>query len=580
MTTQATAKSVNANAAPATPTWTVALQRKCACGGSASSLTGSCADCDQKNRLQTKLAIGASNDPLEQEADRVADQVLAAPAHSNVASAPPRIQRFTAHASGDVGSAPASVDQALASSGNSLEPALRQDMEQRFGHDFSRVRVHADAAAEQSARDVNAHAYTVGHDVVFAAGQYAPQSAAGHRLLAHELTHVVQQEGGAAPVLSRKSADSEFGEPALQSYLRFIDGHGIEDNSDSDDKARAIVNTWKFGGSPYVLTARRKALLIKEMQSGVTGDEDEQAILELIERSYKYELKIIFGSGGVDADDLNSDVHGEEWRWLKDFYKRRFAGGMEAVLKGKIEPVELPVALGNPLPAKSELKESEDFLLYSDANWNLPCLLELLCPLDKAVVDQLAGLTVQKADQVTEVYWQFDGTAWVKKTRNRGAFSKADEKIIGLKKAWPCSLAAESIVHEVRHQNQPDDLKPLDEEIDAYTFEEEWSIKRGLPGRAKFRERSPSGETIANKGAIETHVKQRYSGAAAGSPSDRVIGHEGTDQAIVQRPDGHEYKRPAVEGESHQDIEKTKANLAGLPKVDPKEWLCPGAKKK
>ena len=169
------------------------LQRKCACGAPTSSLTGECSECQSKKRLQTKLTIGASNDPLEQEADRVADQVMAAPAHANVTDAPPRIQRFTEQTTGDAGSAPASVDQALASSGSPLEPALRQDMEQRFGHDFSRVRVHADAAAEQSAREVNAHAYTVGHDVVFAAGQYAPQSAAGHRLLAHELTHVVQQ---------------------------------------------------------------------------------------------------------------------------------------------------------------------------------------------------------------------------------------------------------------------------------------------------------------------------------------------------------------------------------------------------
>ena len=71
------------------------LQRKCACGGSASSsLTGECEECNNK-RLQKKLSIGASNDPLEQEADRVADQVLAAPAHSAVSGTPPRIQRFT-----------------------------------------------------------------------------------------------------------------------------------------------------------------------------------------------------------------------------------------------------------------------------------------------------------------------------------------------------------------------------------------------------------------------------------------------------------------------------------------------------
>jgi hypothetical protein len=68
-------------------------------------------------------------------------------------------------------------------------------MEQRFGHDFSGVRVHSGATAEQSARDVNARAYTVGHNIVFGAGQFAPITHEGRRLIAHELAHVVQQSG-------------------------------------------------------------------------------------------------------------------------------------------------------------------------------------------------------------------------------------------------------------------------------------------------------------------------------------------------------------------------------------------------
>ena len=118
---------------------------------------------------------------------------MAAPAHPAVSGAPPRIQRFTGQSTGQTDTAPASVDHALASPGRPLEPTLRQDMEQRFGHDFSRVRVHSGAAAEQSARDVNANAYTVGHDIVFGTGRFAPGTHEGRRLIAHELTHVVQQ---------------------------------------------------------------------------------------------------------------------------------------------------------------------------------------------------------------------------------------------------------------------------------------------------------------------------------------------------------------------------------------------------
>jgi hypothetical protein len=171
------------------------LQRKCACGGSAlSSLTGECEGYKNK-RLQTKLSIGASNDPLEQEADRVADQVLAAPANTAFRSVLPRIQRFTGQAIADAGTAPASVDRLLSGSGRPLDPAIQQDMGHRFGHDFSQVRVHTGAAAEQSALDVNANAYTAGHNIVFGAGRFAPETQEGRRLLAHELTHVVQQSG-------------------------------------------------------------------------------------------------------------------------------------------------------------------------------------------------------------------------------------------------------------------------------------------------------------------------------------------------------------------------------------------------
>jgi len=179
----------------------------------------------QRLGLQAKLRVNESGDIYEQEADRVADQVMAAPTHANVRSAPLQIQRFSNSWHGQTDAAPASVGQTLASPGRPLEPLLRQDMEQRFGHDFSAVRVHTDAAAEQSARDVNAHAYTLGHSIVFGAGQFAPGTAEGRRLIAHELTHVVQQSGAkgglvgqavASPVLQRKpdgKSPSEAADP-------------------------------------------------------------------------------------------------------------------------------------------------------------------------------------------------------------------------------------------------------------------------------------------------------------------------------------------------------------------------------
>ena len=99
------------------------------------------------------------------------------------------------------------VDDVLTGPGQAVEPGVRRDLDQRFAHDFSHVRVHTDTNAASSARALGARAYTVGRDVVFGEGQYAPRSAQGSRLLAHELTHVVQQtRGGDVPAIDPHAA--------------------------------------------------------------------------------------------------------------------------------------------------------------------------------------------------------------------------------------------------------------------------------------------------------------------------------------------------------------------------------------
>ena len=93
-------------------------------------------------------------------------------------------------------SAASIVRETITSPGQPLDEATRAFMEPRFGHDFSQVRIHADAKAAESAQRVNALAYTVGRAVVFGAGQYSPVTESGRRMLAHELAHVIQQESG------------------------------------------------------------------------------------------------------------------------------------------------------------------------------------------------------------------------------------------------------------------------------------------------------------------------------------------------------------------------------------------------
>ena len=112
---------------------------------------------------------------------------------------------------GEAPAIPAVVQDTLHSPGQPLDSSSRAFMEPRFGQDFSHVRVHSDSRAAESATAVNALAYTVGSDVVFGSGQYAPQTDPGRHLLAHELTHVVQQASGAvgmdAESKAQRSAD-------------------------------------------------------------------------------------------------------------------------------------------------------------------------------------------------------------------------------------------------------------------------------------------------------------------------------------------------------------------------------------
>jgi hypothetical protein len=194
MNTHVLAETKSANKSDSSTMHSNFLQRQRACRDR-SSATGERRECREKGRfdLQAKLKINQPGDIYEQEADRIADQVSAAPIGSSVSGGPFRIRQLSGQTNGPIGPAPRSVDTALAGPGMPLEPAFRREMEQRFGYDFSRVRVHSGSTAEQSAHDVNADAYTVGQNIVFGAGRFARETQQGRRLLAHELTHVVQQ---------------------------------------------------------------------------------------------------------------------------------------------------------------------------------------------------------------------------------------------------------------------------------------------------------------------------------------------------------------------------------------------------
>jgi len=204
--------------------------------------------------MQAKYKVGQASDCYEQEADRVAEQVIRAPAaNAGAAIAPgrdiPQIQKMCPDCEEELRREPtdeeceeelrrqpksgedlppdsnSSAGHSLISSpalesdlkrlgtgGDSLSPSEQNFFEPRFGRDFSQVRIHTDSEAARSARAVNAVAFTMGRHIAFADGMYNPETQAGKRLLAHELTHVVQQgrsAGIGGEVLQRQTPEPD-----------------------------------------------------------------------------------------------------------------------------------------------------------------------------------------------------------------------------------------------------------------------------------------------------------------------------------------------------------------------------------
>ena len=183
----------------------------------------------RNQRVQAKLKISQPNDALEQEADQVADHVMNSAAPQDLTQTDaysespqycqlPEIQRQCSDCEDELqrkGSCEAmhSLESAVVperdftfSRSDSLPETERTFFERRMGADFSNVRVHTDSEALQLSQQINAHAFTLGHHIAFNRDAYQPHTPQGRRLLAHELTHVVQQSHAPAGLVNQKSA--------------------------------------------------------------------------------------------------------------------------------------------------------------------------------------------------------------------------------------------------------------------------------------------------------------------------------------------------------------------------------------
>ena len=222
--------------------------------------------------VQPKLTVSTPGDEHEQEADRVSDEVMRMPEPS---PAPEHVQTKGIESSTPA-NAPPSVNEVLRSPGEPLAPDTRAFMEPRFGQDFSNVRLHTDQTAARSAESVSARAYTVGNHIVFGAGSYAPASQSGQRLLAHELTHVQQQQRG--PALQRQPLTGDQSQEIPTELRTSANVKKLSDQEliSRNDQILKVLGQLKPSSSDKVWLEQESARIGVELalRSGRTFDEE------------------------------------------------------------------------------------------------------------------------------------------------------------------------------------------------------------------------------------------------------------------------------------------------------------------
>ena len=219
MSLQLTAKSQPAGHSFTPVVNTNLIQRKCDCGKSP-GLSGECAECqsekllgDHASVVQPKLKIGQPNDKYEQEADRVADEVMRMEDSTIQREFEPQVHEGEEHLQKKEQSNRMSVVtpeiqnqiNTLRTGGRPLQGSLQSFYNKRICADLTGIRIHTEPAACEVVRSLNARAFTLGSDIFFGQGEFQPFTTIGKRLLAHEITHILQQNRARAPSTIRRA---------------------------------------------------------------------------------------------------------------------------------------------------------------------------------------------------------------------------------------------------------------------------------------------------------------------------------------------------------------------------------------
>ncbi|MCM1565353.1 MAG: DUF4157 domain-containing protein [Dehalobacter sp.] len=493
--------------------------------------------------LQAKLTMSQPGDIYEQEADRIAEHIMRTP--------DPVLQRKCPKCDGDEkkvlqaknssGKVPAVLNQnvhplvneVLHSPGQPLNSATRAFMEPRFGYDFSNVRVHTDVKAAESARAMNARAYTMGRDIVFGMEQSAPSTSKEKMLMAHELAHVIQQ-GETNSYRKNSLALSPIGQLNIQRTLG--DGHDL--------------TSPRFSRLPDLEATFDGEKVIIEGNSSRGVQAIQHALYDLGFPLPKYGADGVFGSETKDA--------------VKDF-QRANPPLVDDGKVGKLTMSALDTRFGAPtLPPRTSLSEP----------WTAACVRSVLCPWSPHTIDVLrTKITLKSFDFISfaDEYW--NGRNWIPSPVPVKGYRDGSE--IGIKNS-SCEDVSKFLYHEVLHTEQPSTHKTTKQrESYVYRITEEFNIAMGLTGRPELRSTDVQGREYADPTKVETFVGTYYpSVPKGGGGGDQIIDKASTYGHVnVQRPNGTIYTRPAVTGEK---VPGRKITIPVKEVIHPTAgWICP-----
>lgn len=526
--------------------------------------------CRDSPRLQAKLTVGPAHDRFEREADMVADRVMrmnggqaAEGGHISRQSTDAAVQRLCHECEDDQHSRPAERQQqedlvrlqadgarlaqpldpqtaesiqALRGGGQPLPAKERAFFEPRFGRDFGNVRIHADASAAQAAGAIGARAFTIGNDVAFGTGQYGPGTEHGRRLLAHELTHVVQQDHSTGGPGRSTHEFTPAGESRIQRGLG--DGHDL--TSPRFDRLVALEEAYD------------DERVIGVGQTGRAVQAIQQAL---------YDLGFTLPGFGADGD------FGAETKAAVEAFQ---AANPPLAVDGEVGPATmeaLDARFGMPsLPpaAGRSARWDADVPHYT-------CILNMLCPWSPHTVDVLrTRITLKSFDSISWADEKWDGAGWIPDPFPGAGYKRGTE--IGVLNS-SCEAMTETLYHEVLHAEQPTShATTLASESYAYRIGEEFSIAMGLGGQAGLRSTDAQGREFADRDKVSAFVATEYPSVPSGGAGDQIIGKGATPGHVkVQRPDGSTFTRPAAIDEK-VDGPITKTNEVTHPTST---WTCP-----